>query len=400
MNSLKPKAVENLLRKAANALKGNSKRIFIAQAIEAYGHGGQSWAEERLLWNRGTIRKGKKEIATSTIEDNFTARGRKKSEEIFPDLLDDIKKIVEPECQTDPSFNTCRLYTRLTATEVRKRLLKLDNYTEDTIPCAKTINTKLNDLGYNPKKVQKTKPHKKIKETDAIFEQVHKINKETDNNPKGIRISFDAKARMNIGNYSRGGRNRVLKKTEDHDLGVKEKLTPFGFFLPEYDDLFLFFTKGYASSDFIVDRLEEIWPKIQNKYDVDILTINADNGMENSSSRTQFIKRLVEFADRSKITIKLAYYPPYHSKYNPIERVWGVYENHICGDVMDTVETTIKFAESMTYNAKVPFVELTEKLYETGVTVCKESMEKYNEFVVRMPSLEKWFLNISPGYFG
>jgi len=84
--------------------------------------------------------------------------------------------------------------------------------------------------------------------------------------------------------------------------------------------------------------------------------------MENSSSRTQFIKRLVEFADRSKITIKLAYYPPYHSKYNPIERVWGVYENHICGDVMDTVETTIKFAESMTYNAKVPFVELTEKL--------------------------------------
>lgn len=104
--------------------------------------------------------------------------------------------------------------------------------------------------------------------------------------------------------------------------------------------------------------------------------------------------------NRSNITIKLAYYPPYHSKYNPIERVWGVYENHICGDVMDTVETTIKFAESMTYNAKAPFVELTEKLYETGVTVCKKSMEKYNEFVVRMPSLEKWFLNISPGYFG
>jgi transposase len=280
-----------------------------------------------------------------------------KMRRIFPDLLDDIKKIVEPECQTDPSFNTCRLYTRLTATEVRKRLLRIDSYTEDTIPCAKTINTKLNDLGYNPKKVQKTKPHKKIKATDSIFEQVHKINEEADNNSKEIRISLDAKARMNIGNFSRGGRNRVLTKAEDHDFGVKEKLTPFGFFLPEHDDLFLFFTKGYASSDFIVDRLEEIWPKIKRKYNVDILTINADNGMENSSVRTQFIKRLVEFADRGNITIKLAYYPPYHSKYNPIERVWGVYENHICGDVMDTVETTIKFAESMTYNAKTPFVK-------------------------------------------
>ncbi len=356
------------LKKTANHLKGSVRRIFMAKTVQQLGYGGASAAEKKLKWNRVTIRKGKKELESGAIVDKFSDRGRKKSEEIFPCLLDDIRKIVEPECQTDPSFNTCRLYTRLTAAEVRRRLLKLDGYKEDAIPCKKTINTKLNDLAYNPKKVQKTKPHKKIKETDAIFEQVHKINKKTDNNPKKIRISIDAKARMNIGNFSRGGRNRILTKTENHDLGVKEKLTPFGFFLPEHDDFFLFFTNGYASSDFIVDRLEEIWPIIQNKYDVDALTINADNGMENSSSRTQFIKRLVEFADKSNITIKLAYYPPYHSKYNPIERVWGVYENHIRGDVMDAVETTIKFAKSMTYNAKNPFVKLTEKLYKTGVT--------------------------------
>ena len=205
---------------------------------------------------------------------------------------------------------------------------------------------------------------------------------------------------MNIGNFSRGGRNRVLTEAEDHDSGVKEKLTPFGFFLPEHDDLFLFFTSGYVSSDFIVDRLEEIWPVIHAKYGADILTINADNGMENSSSRTQFIKRLVEFAGRYNITIKLAYYPPYHSKYNPVERVWGVYENHICGDIMDSVETTIKFAESMTYNGRKPIVNLTKKLYKTGIKVSRKAMEKYNEFVERMPSLEKWFLTISPGYFG
>jgi hypothetical protein len=99
-------------------------------------------------------------------------------------------------------------------------------------------------------------------------------NEEADSNPKEIRISIDAKARMNIGNFSRGGRNRVLTKAEDHDLGVTEKLTPFGFFLPEHDDLFLFFTLGYVSSDFIVDRLEEIRPVIHEKYGADILTIN------------------------------------------------------------------------------------------------------------------------------
>ena len=192
----------------------------------------------------------------------------------------------------------------------------------------------------------------------------------------------------------------MLTKTEDHDLGVKEKLTPFGFYLPQYDDFFLFFTRGYASSDFIVDRLEEIWPIIQDRYGVDTLTINADNGMENSSLRTQFIKRLVEFAEKSHLKIKLAYYPPYHSKYNSIERVWGAYENHINGDVMDTVESTLKFAESMTYNGKNPIVELTEKIYKTGVTVSKKAMEKYNQFVKRTPSLEKWSLIISPGYSG
>ena len=388
------------LQNTANELKGSVRRMFMAETICLLGYGGASVAENKLGWNRGTIRKGQREIDTEAIEDNFSARGRKKSEAHFPNLFDDIKKIAEPESQTDPSFNSCRLYTRLTAKEVRKRLLEMEGYDEKNVPCTKTINTKLNNLNYNPKKVQKTKPHKKIPKTDAIFEQVHKANEAADSNPKEIRISIDAKARMNIGHFSRGGRNRVLTKAEDHDLGVTEKLTPFGFYLPEHDDTFLFFTKSYASSDFIVDCLEEIWPEVQAQYGVDILTINADNGMENSSSRTQFIKRLVEFAAKSNITINLAYYPPYHSKYNPIERVWGVYENHISGDIMDTVETTLKFAESMTYNGKNPIVKLIEKIYETGVKVSKKAMKKYNEFIKRMLSLEKWSITISPGYFG
>ena len=87
--------------------------------------------------------------------------------------------------------------------------MEIGCYDEKTLPCTRAVNTKLNDLGYNPKKVQKTKPHKKIKETDAVFKQVNKINCVADSNSKEIRISIDAKARMNIGNFSRGGRNRI-----------------------------------------------------------------------------------------------------------------------------------------------------------------------------------------------
>ncbi len=189
---------------SAQKLKGSDLRIFMAQTVQQLGYGGASVAERELHWNRSTIRKGRQEIENGPIKDKFSDRGRKKSEILLPNLLDDIIKIVDPESQIDPSFNSCRLYTRLTASEVRKRLLSM-GYDDMSLPCTRTINTKLNDLNYNPKKVQKTKPHKKIAETDAIFAQVHKSNEEADKNPKEIRISIDAKAKMNIGNFHEEG---------------------------------------------------------------------------------------------------------------------------------------------------------------------------------------------------
>ena len=137
------------LKSTAEQLKGSARRIFMAETVQQLG------------WNRGTVQKGLKELKNGPVEDRFSDRGRKKSEELLPNLLEDIKKIVEPECQTDPSFNTCRLYTRITAEEVRRRLLETYCYDEESIPCARTISTKLNESGYKLKKVQKTKPQKK-----------------------------------------------------------------------------------------------------------------------------------------------------------------------------------------------------------------------------------------------
>ena len=103
------------LKNTANRLKGSVRRIFMAETVQQLGAGGGSVAEEKLGWNRGTIRKGQNELNSQPIVDNFSGRGRNKCEEFFPHLLDDIKKIAEPECQTDPSFNSCRLYTCLTS---------------------------------------------------------------------------------------------------------------------------------------------------------------------------------------------------------------------------------------------------------------------------------------------
>ncbi len=168
---------------------------------------------------------------------------------------------------------------------------------------------------------------------------------------------------MNIGPFSRRGKSRPKTQAADHDFKPEATLTPFGIFLPEHDDLWLYLARSKITSDFIVDRLEQWWQEVQLRFlRVKTLVINLDNGPENHSRRTQFLKRIVAFARKYGLVVQLAYYPPYHSKYNPIERCWGILEMHWNGSLLDSVEAAVGFAESMTTErqaSKVSVVETT-----------------------------------------
>jgi hypothetical protein len=119
------------------------------------------WQNGSEHWNRGTIRKGLHELELGIVcLDAYSSRGRKRSEEHFPNLLNDLTAIVDGQSQADPQFRTSRLYTRLTATEVRRQLIAHYGYRHDELPTAETIATKLNELGYYPKKVAKSQPQK------------------------------------------------------------------------------------------------------------------------------------------------------------------------------------------------------------------------------------------------
>lgn len=153
--------VKELLIQTAKALKGSERRLFMARTVRALGEGGQRQAERELGWNRATIRKGKHELESGMrCVDAFKQRGRNRSEAHLPNLLKDITAIVDGQSQADPQFRTNRLYTRLTATEVRRQLVAQYGYADDALPTAETIGTKLNELGYSLKKVAKTQPQK------------------------------------------------------------------------------------------------------------------------------------------------------------------------------------------------------------------------------------------------
>lgn len=129
---------------------------------------------------------------------------------------------------------------------------------------------------------------------------------------------------------------------------------------------------------------------------VQTLLINQDNGPECHSRRTQLMHRMTQLADKFQLNIQLAYYPPYHSKYNPIERVWGVLENFWNGTLLDSLATVFHFAQNMTYNGVHPVVEIVKKTYPTGVKLTQAAMEVLEKRFERLPGLEKWFVLICP----
>ncbi len=222
-------------------------------------------------------------------------------------------------------------------------------------------------------------------------------NRAADAAPETLRVSLDAKATVKIGPFSRHGRSRVAVAAADHDFQPTGQVTPVGLLLPELDELFLYAVTSRVTSDCLVDRLAQWWEAVRDRFaHITTLVLNLDNGPENHSHRTQFVARLVQFAADSGLTIRLAYYPPYHSKYNPIERCWGILEQHWNGTLLDTPAAVLGFAATMTWKGTRPSVALVTTVYERGVTLTKAAMAAVETNLTRHPTLGKWFLDIHP----
>lgn len=204
---------------------------------------------------------------------------------------------------------------------------------------------------------------------------------------------------MKIGEFSRGGvaRGRKSVRAADHDMHPQAVLSPAGILEVDNHQLNVVFGTSRDTSDFVADCLELWWTNRRAVHPgVRRLLIDLDNGPEIASSRTQFMKRLVEFSDRHQLTLELAYYPPYHSKYNPIERCWGILENHWNGSLLNSVKTALEWAKTMTWHGMAPLVHLLDRVYETGVRLSPRLFCPIAARLERSSSLPKWSLVIHP----
>jgi Rhodopirellula transposase DDE domain len=186
-------------------------------------------------------------------------------------------------------------------------------------------------------------------------------------------------------------------RAADHDMHPDAVLAPAGILEVGSDQLTIVFGTSRDTSDFVADCLELWWTKRQSAYSgVRRLLVDLDNGPEIASSRTQFMKRMVEFSDRHQLTLEFAYYPPYHSKYNLIERCWGILENHWNGTLLTSIETALEWAKTMTWRGVAPLVHLQDHVYETGVRLLPRDFRHIAARLERSASLPKWSLIIRP----
>lgn len=198
-----------------------------------------------------------------------------------------------------------------------------------------------------------------------------------------------------------GGKTRTDATGEvttgwDHDPPAKRKLVPFGILMVATGALMLLFSSR-ETSDAWVDALRLWWRQVRDSLGhVKRLVISLDNGPKNSGRRTQFLKRMVQFADWSGLEVRLVYYPPYHSKYNPIERCWSALERKWNGVLLAGWKVVLQCALRMRWKGRHPTVKRLDGVYPDGVRVAAKEMKQYEARLQRSATLPKYDITIKP----
>lgn len=199
-----------------------------------------------------------------------------------------------------------------------------------------------------------------------------------------------------MGGKTRSDAEGRTPKAWDHDPPAERKWTPLGILVPATGMLTLFFGMK-ETSDFWVDGLQRWWGEARAVYpQVRQLVIYLDNGPHNAGTRTQFLKRMVEFVDWSGLQVRPVYYPPYHGKYNPIERCRSSLEKKWGGALLNCLKVILQFALRMLWKGRHPNVKRLEGDYRDGIRLSKKEMKRYEARLQRSPTLPKYDITIKP----
>ena len=387
---------KNVIKSIKNMSNGVERDLAIGSLVADLGNRSISAVSRILNLCRVKV-KSCFEVFINGKQLSLEFRGRKKITDKYPNLKNDIEKVIEKYKNVDSHFKTETLYVSINPKTVIDELILNYNYPEN-FACYNTIKNILNDMGYKLHRIPKSKVLDKVPETDKIFENVNnELESALETSDEISVISIDDKATKKIGNISDNGKTTLNIEALDHDTHFDYSMKPFGILDLKTNETFVTCTPYSSTAEFKVKCIEDYINEKNKIIKQKKLIIFLDNGPENSGRRKLWLKKLVELSIKYDIVIDLVYYPPYHSKYNKIERFWARLQMFWNGVIIDTTDKLLDILNKVTWNNVKCKGLISFKNYKKGILVSDYDMEtNVNPHIIREQGLEKWSIIITP----
>lgn len=392
------KEVEEFMVCFYNTLSEKDKRRYAAVEAKKLGHGGIRYISELLGCDEKTIMRGLKDLSSNPSHEFHIRKkgsGRKRALDIINRIDDVFLEVLKDHTAGNPMKEDL-FWTNLTQKEISERMKEKGINISVTV-----VKQLLKKHGYVKRKQQKKKTMKSSEGRDEQFRKIRKLRKVYEKTDNPI-ISIDAKKKEQIGNFYREGTVYAQEpiQTYDHDFNdVSEGVViPYGIYDIKKNTGFVNIGTSHDTSEFACDSMLSWWEEtgMKNYPNANSILVLCDGGGSNSSSRYLFKEALQKLVNEINMEIRIAHYPPYCSKYNPIEHRMFPHITQACkGVVFKSVDLVKKLIEKAKTSKGLKVVaNVMNKVYETGKKVKKEFKE--NMKIMFDKILPKWNYRVIP----
>jgi hypothetical protein len=367
--------IEEEIKKFYNTLNEKEKRLYAAVEAIKIGYGGITYISEIVNCSRKTVALGIRELFALSDEKNANKRirlpggGRKPYYKIHENIDEQFLDILNDYTAGSP-MNEKIKWTNLTPKEIAEKLEDKHEVRVSEI----VIRQLLRKHNFKRRKAQKSKTAKQVKNRDHQFKNISKIKTKYIADACNPVISMDTKKKEWIGNFYRDGRlyTQEVIKTNDHDFNSLAEgiVIPHGIYDLKQNSGYINIGTSKDTSEFACDSIMNWW-KNQGKFDYPNATsilILCDSGGSNNSRHYIFKQDIQKLANKIGVEIRIAHYPPYTSKYNPIEHRLFPHLTRACqGVIFKSVELVKELmSKTKTTTGLKIKVEIIDKIYQTG----------------------------------
>ena len=361
-------------------------RLWCAAKARSYdrehGRGGVSMVHQATGVSRRRIYKGLNELSEQECLPIEKVRrhggGRKKVTEHYPDILEKLESLVDPDSRGDPESPlrwTCKSTYKLA-----KQLSEMG------YPLSHSkVAVLLSELKYSLQSNKKTKEGSNHPDRNAQFEHINATVKEFQKHHQPV-ISVDTKKKENLGEYKQTGREyRPIKsplEVNGHDFPNKElgKVIPYGIYDLNHNKGWVSIGVNHDTAEFAVNAIRKWIQEVgRQKYpEMTQLLITADCGGSNGYRVRLWKKELQTLVNETQIEIKVCHYPPGTSKWNKIEhRMFSFISQNWRGKPLVDRQTVIELiGNTKTKTGLEIQVVLDESIYPKGIKVSDKEMEQ------------------------